>query len=123
MFRPFLAAQLVYANILPLLQNSNIRDDGPAVAGRHLRSMVRHRTIAVGNDIEHPADRHLAQPVNMVGWRSGETAFDDLTVAVAERVVASRTEDHEPLAAALQHLASKREGKSLDIVRLRLGIL
>src|SRR3984885_6022005 len=97
--------------ILAQLQCTDVRGDSPAVRRRHLRGVVRHGAVSVGDHIEIVAQR-LCQPLGIVEVAGRlVAALDDHARAVAHTRVTRRAVGIELFLAALQDRQSGGEGQ------------
>ena len=70
----------------------------------------------MGDHVVEMADGSFAEPVDVIGRRSGKTALHDDAVAVAAEAMANGAVDFEAFATAVQKVARERDGKLCDFV-------
>ena len=74
--------QVIELYVLAELERTNVGCDCPPIARRNLPSVIGHRTVAVGRDIEEVADRHFCGAALDIRYEPiGENYLTDRTAA------------------------------------------
>src|ERR1700761_5367633 len=86
--------------VLTQLQRADVRRNRPPILRCNLRSIIRHRAIAVRDDYKKVTQWCIAQPICVEVPRRPVATLHDHAVAVAHARVARRAIDVEPFLAA-----------------------
>ena len=95
--------------VLTQLQGADIGHDRPAVLRAHLRAVLRHRAIAIGDDRVEVAQRRIAQPVRMEVAGRPVASLHDHAGTVAHARVTWRAKHVVLLLPAPQKLSGHRQ--------------
>src|SRR6187402_3837870 len=99
--------------MLRKLQSADVRCNRPAIFGCDLRSIIRHRAVAVRHHAEEVAKWCGAQAVRMEVARRTISALHDDATAVADARVTRRAVDVVTLLSSLKKLRVDREGHAV----------